>query len=114
MKVFLLVRRGLASFANGCRNFSCRTGLGLAPGETAVVTNGRVLTLEPRPGSNEPVFVAEDYELLEMYARQNQFATSELAELVAEGESSKLDNEALAVISSILASQPLDQARRYE
>ena len=46
-----------------------RSGLGLAPGAAAVVTNGRLIRLD----SGEPL-VAEDFQLLSLYADSAQAA----------------------------------------
>ena len=48
----------------------CRSALGLAPGAAAVVTNGRLV---PLPGVDEPL-VAEDFDLLALYANSAQVA----------------------------------------
>ena len=48
---------------------SARIGLGLAAGESAVVTNGRVITL----AKMQPL-LAEDFRLLDQYANAAQVA----------------------------------------
>lgn len=48
---------------------SARSGLGLAAGESAVVTNGRVITL----AGMQPL-LAEDFRLLDQYASAAQVA----------------------------------------
>lgn len=48
---------------------ACRSGLGLAAGEPAIVTNGRVTRLE----GLEPL-LAEDFRLLDQYANTAQVA----------------------------------------
>ncbi|KAL6776424.1 hypothetical protein ACKKBG_A21060 [Auxenochlorella protothecoides x Auxenochlorella symbiontica] len=76
-----------------------REGLRLPRGSSAVVTNGRVVTLQP---SGE-LFVPEDFELLELYARWYQFAGD------GDSEEQQAGLEDAGVASSILASGPLDQ-----
>ena len=77
-----------------------------------MVTNGRVLVLSDEPvGHDVPpaAFVADDFELLETYARLYQFASQELLAVLEGAGQDLLTIDSPAAISSVLATHTISE-----
>lgn len=77
-----------------------------------MVTNGRVLVLSDEPAGHDAppaAFVADDFELLETYARLYQFASQELLTVLEGADQDLIAIDSPAAISSVLAKHTISE-----